>query len=723
MEEIRNKFLRIGVLVTLYIGWVTFYEIYLISSQLGLMDDPSFIRTGIIGFLVLLILLSLFTLSLYVLREIKSFQFLGRIITKIPGIRFLIFVVPGLIFFLLVVLILLHPFSESFGAFRLFTFLSWSVLFSLLISLGINLRKTFDRVRTYLSEKKALWILLIIFFITITTIIFLSPKNPFFQDILQRLILFAIVSLLSADCLSFVFPSKPWWSLWAFASLSLSIVLLISQEATLVTPYPFTLAWSEGKWMLDGSLILANKVYGFHSPIPFQEPTQAIFRAFPYLFSNTPSLLFQRAWGFVLSTGIPILTAVVFTRKFKSLNLFQKLLLGLLFLCLLSLGPIKFYLLIIFLVFMLLYNSKSNLRISLAVVASSLIVPPTRLNWYLVPGALVLFFHILETPYRGNLFKYLWKPVVFILLNAFVVGSIATLFFLFSGNSITVFSVLSSSPFLWGRLFFFPSSPLGLLVPAILLSAPSIWLIAIWMKRNRSSFHWVRSILVWLMLLLFFLGGLVISAKIGGGNNLHNLDIFFILLAVVSIYSVTNSIQTDPAQIYQNPRFPSYAILASAILFSLWLLYSLPGSTKLPNLQKSFDNVKTLQSKINQIKSTNSNPALFIYQTQLLASGLIQDIKPVANYDNVFLIEMAISNYQPVLEKFYDQLEAHTWSVIVMPPLYAKIKDISTGFAEENNAWVEKIIFPMLCSYQSVYVDKVYDYELLVPRGINHQCP
>jgi len=723
MDEAKNKFFRIGTLVTLYFGWVTFYQVFLISSKLGLMDNPSFIQAGIVGFLIVMILISLFTIGLFVPFFTELIKTIRGTFDKHPLLRLLTYIIPALLFFLLVILLIVRPFSGSFGAFRLFPLLIWSILFSLGVAFSFHGYMFMDRIIQFLGYKKVLWVLLVILFIAISTFFFLSPQNVFFQDFPQRLILFVILSLLGADCLSLVFTTKPWWSLWATALLIFSAVLIVSYEATLISPYPFTLGWSEGKWMLDGSLILAKKVYGFHAPIPFQEPTQAVLRAFPFLISNTPSLLIQRAWGFLLTVGIPLLTVIVLISKFKIRGFLYKLLVGLLVFCLLFLGPVKFYLLSIFLIFLFLYASKSNLRITLAVVVASLLIPPNRLNWYLAPGAFTLLFHILETPYNGNGFKYLWKPATLIFVNILVVGVNATLFTLFSGNPLTVFSVISSSPFLWYRLFFFPSSPLGVLVPAALISLPSIWFIAKWYRLNRLSFHWIRTTLTLSILLVFFLGGLLVSAKIGGGNNLHNLDIFFLLMAVVAVYAASQSIKGDRPLSPVNSRHTAYVSLANAILFSLWLLYSTPGAIKIPNQQQAMKAVQTLQSEIKQIQTTDPRPALFIYQTQLLTSGLIPGVKPVPNYDNVFLIEMAISNNQPVLREFYNQLEAHTWSVLVMPPLYAKIKDISTGFAEENNAWVEKIIFPMLCSYQSVTIDKDFDYELLVPRETNHQCP
>jgi hypothetical protein len=719
----RSKYLRIGTLITLYIGWIAFYPIYLISLKLGLMNDPSFIRTMIICFLTLLIILSLMTILWITPIGTKLSQYLEKGFYKSLLIRKLISIVPGLLLLLLMVLIVVHPFSESFGVFRLFPPLIWSILFTLGIALDVNRSKLMDTILEFLGKKKFIWVTLCIIFYSFTIFFFLSPTNGYFQSLPQRITLFIIVSLLSADFYTFVFNNLSWWSLYASSSLIFAGALIIVYQATLISPYPFTIGWSEGKWMLDGSLIFSNKVYGFHAPIPFQEPTQALFRAFPFLFSNTPSLLFQRAWGFLLMVGVPIFTAFILVSKFIIVTPLKKLFLGILYFCLLFLGPIKFYLLFIYLVFLILYKSNNILRGALAVVVASLLIPPLQVNWFLLPGSLFFLFYIMETPYSGSIFRYFWKPFLLLLVSLLIVGTDTMLYLFFSGNPLNGLNMISSSPLLWQRLLFFPSEPLGVLIPILIMSIPSTWLIVSWGKQNRFSIHWKRQIVLFMILLIFFLGGLLVSAKIGGGNNLHNLDIYILLLSVVTFYVAINSIKGDRFIQPVNTRILNFMIMANAIFFSLWLVYMTPGSIIFPRQQTAVTAVQSLQNKIGQIQDINPKPALFIYQTQLLTSGLIQGVKPVPNHDNVFLMEMAISNNQSGLQAFYIQLEQHTWSVIVMPPLYTKIKDSSTVFAEENNAWVERIIFPMLCSYQSVYVDQNFDYELLIPREANHQCP
>jgi hypothetical protein len=434
-------------------------------------------------------------------------------------------------------------------------------------------------------------------------------------------------------------------------------------------------------------------------------------------------LVVQRSWQFLLTIGIPLISGYFFMRRFKNLSFSQKFFFWLFLFCYFLVAPIKFHLLLIFFVFILLYDSHNFLKTIFAVVLASLLIQPGNFNWYPVPVALALLMHVLENKVQGNFLEYFKKPIYYGLINLFVVGVMYFIFNRFSGNLIGTFSVISSASLLWYRLLPSSSEPLGVIIPIIILSLPLFFIWAYFIRKNRTGFHAIRQLVIYLLLIVFFLGGLLVSVKIGGGNNLHNLDIFFLLMLVVVVYVSTNSIQGDKPLIPINSRSLTIICILNAFLFSLWLLYSTPGPLKIPNQNRALAAVQNLQTEITQIQSKDQKPALFIYQSQLLTSGLIQGTKPVPNYDNVFLMEMAISDNQTVLKEFYSQLEKHSWSAIVMPPLFPIIEDPSAGFVEENNAWVQKIILPMLCSYQSYDLDEDFNYEILIPREANHQCP
>jgi hypothetical protein len=57
-------------------------------------------------------------------------------------------------------------------------------------------------------------------------------------------------------------------------------------------------------------------------------------------------------------------------------------------------------------------------------------------------------------------------------------------------------------------------------------------------RSRRNDWLPLRLILILGALLVLFLGGLVVSLKIGGGANVHNMDAYFSLLLIVFAYLI-----------------------------------------------------------------------------------------------------------------------------------------------------------------------------------------
>ena len=80
-----------------------------------------------------------------------------------------------------------------------------------------------------------------------------------------------------------------------------------------------------------------------------------------------------------------------------------------------------------------------------------------------------------------------------------------------------------------------------------------------------------------------------------------------------------------------------------------------------------------------------------------------KDIPLTSDYELLTLMEMAISNNQPYLEKFRIDLENHRFGLIVVERQVEKIIENDSGyFSEENNAWVREITVPILDNYKEV---------------------
>jgi hypothetical protein len=89
----------------------------------------------------------------------------------------------------------------------------------------------------------------------------------------------------------------------------------------------------------------------------------------------------------------------------------------------------------------------------------------------------------------------------------------------------------------------------------------------------------------------------------------------------------------------------------------------------------------------------------------------------VPEYEKVFLMEMAMGNNQDYLNLFRQKLEDHAFVAVISDPLSTNIQGSNRGFADENNAWVEQVVLPMLAEYEGVLSWRNGEINLLVPQG------
>ncbi len=75
-----------------------------------------------------------------------------------------------------------------------------------------------------------------------------------------------------------------------------------------------------------------------------------------------------------------------------------------------------------------------------------------------------------------------------------------------------------------------------------------------------------------------------------------------------------------------------------------------------------------------------------------------------------------MANNSRYLNRFYNDLQHHRFDVIVIGTPNTPIKDpTKDAFAEENNAWVERVVLPLLQNYKVALI-LPSDVALMVPR-------
>jgi hypothetical protein len=544
-----------------------------------------------------------------------------------------------------------------------------------------------------------------------------------------RIAAFWILSLLGAVFLLAEkkdLESKPLETAW-LESLLVSLLVngfvykVLSYLGT-IKAYPFSLNWSEATRYYQASLLLSKSIYAQQIPPFFQDFSRYVLEVIPFL-GPVHNLFIARAWESFLWVGLNALTAWGLVRRFStpSERYGRALLLFLFIFLFIFQGPIYYYLLPCVLIVLWGFDSRSFLRSIFAVILASIWAGISRINWIPIPAMLALTLYLLENPVNGKpVWKYLLFPLGWTVAGLAAAWPSRLWFMKFSEADPAVFNAAFDSPLFFYRLF--PSSMYdwGVLPAALLMSAPALIIFYLILRKRWRSWHWIRLAGLGGMLLVLFAGGLIVSTKIGGGANLHNLDGYLALLTVTVCYLLLDHFPMDtspqtPLKLAAAPlTFPwpvTFALIAVPLVIAVRTRYPiLPAFKADPSAMQT---VAALQKVIDE-SAAEDGDVLFITQRQLLTFGLIQNVPMVGGYDNVDLMEYAIMGYPPGLKGFYTDLENHRFKLIIAP-YQSRVQTLEGSFAEESYSWYVYISEPLMKSYRVKAEFKDFDFLVLEP--------
>ena len=510
----------------------------------------------------------------------------------------------------------------------------------------------------------------------------------------------------------------------------IALITIVLCQATLhlslvywprVTDYPFAMGWSETSRYYYPSLFLSEKVYGREYPWPILHPTLHLLLAPPYLF-NAP-LSVHRAWQVAIRYVLVAAVVPALMTRLSIQGRATRWLVGLWMFLFLFMGPVYFHLTIPVILVLLGYSSQNDWRTLIAVILASIWCGWSRLNWYPMPGIIAAVLYLLEVPYKGkNLWRYLLKPGLWFVSGTLIAVLAQRIYVALSGvPDPGIFFTSLASDLLWYRLWPNASYFLGILPGAVLASSP-VWIAMFVVIRSRKDdWHPVRLVLILAALLILFLGGLLVSLKIGGGANLHNMDAYFSLLLIVLAYLVFARYR--PENGFAAKPIPLHWLLVIALLIMpawSYLQFNV-GSV-------NYDRIET-QNVLAQLQGyvdrTNAEGGeiLFITQRHLLSMHMLNNVKLVPEYEREDLMELAMSNNIPYLHKFREDMEDQRFALILVDPLNYNFLSKNRSFAEENNVWVSRIMKSILCNYREEAVFPQDVIALYVPQEGLRQCP
>jgi hypothetical protein len=366
-------------------------------------------------------------------------------------------------------------------------------------------------------------------------------------------------------------------------------------------------------------------------------------------------------------------------------------------------GPVFYHLIVVVMLVFWLAEAHKFWKTLIVVVLASIYAGFSRVNWVPMAPILALVLYFLEVPVSGNDFKsflrYLWKPAVWSVAGLGIGLATQQFWYLNSGNPVEIYESSFTSYMLWERLLPNPSYALGILPAILLVSAPLLIYLALGLKILRRNLHPIRLIALGAILLVLLAGGLVVSVKIGGGTNLHNLDMYLVVLLLIAteLYmGKTTTADSQPVKVTA-PLWLKFAAAAVPVLF----LASFNGlSTSTTDIRTANQELAVLQKYIDQAGAKDGE-VLFISQRHLLTFDLIKDTPLVHDYEKMLLQEMVMGQNEAYLAEFADQMYKQQYSMIISDPLPTKFRDPETmPLAMENNVVFTELVPLFRCAYR-----------------------
>ncbi len=480
-----------------------------------------------------------------------------------------------------------------------------------------------------------------------------------------------------------------------------------------VQTYPLALDWSETTWFYDASLFFSERIYGFRAPLSSLHPSRYLLQSVPYLIPGL-ALWAHRFWQVVLWIGLSLAGGLGLCKRIKPANRWLELGITAWFVLFTFQGPVYYHLMVVIIIVLFGFNKQHLGRSLIWVMIASIWAGISRVNWFPVAGLLGATLYILEKPQEDRSFWQYWRwPVLASLIGLMVGFGSQAVYAGISGRAAEDFVSAFRSPLLFYRLLPNEAFGMGVLLMLAVASLPPILFILRRLLSKWQAWQPLRLMGLLTILLALMLSGLVVSAKIGGGNNLHNLDAFLVFLAVTVMYLLFNRFIPDQPDDLPQPITPIVLILLMGFIPTLFLLNSLrPYGNR--DTDRAWDDITQVQALIDAW-ALEEGEVLFIQNRHLLTFGLIDGVKLVPEYEKVFLMEMAMSENETYLNHFRDDIESQRFDLIVIEPLFYYEKKSTEVFSEENNAWTKHVSRTLDQSYEVIFESEQSGLSVLIP--------
>ena len=569
------------------------------------------------------------------------------------------------------------------------------------------------------SSNNILWL---VFILTLGVFPFLvmGPSGKLLENLFFRSLLFIVITGLGTLLLKYLKPDRNWVESYLMVMLVYGTVYRIATYLQDISTYQLTLDWSEASRYYYASLFFSKSIYGIAVPPSVLHPTRYLMQTVPFLIPSIP-LWFHRFWQVLLWIVFTASTTILLTRRLFIQDKFRKYLVLLWAYLFLLQGPVYYHLLVMVILVLWGYNRKRSWRTLLIVAIASIWAGLSRINWAPVPGMLASTLYFFEVSVNKKPFwRYLLWPAVWSIIGTGLALVSQSAYVHWSGNPVAYFGSSFTSDLLWYRLFPSATYLLGVLPAAVLVSLPLLIVILSQLSIQWKQWHILRLLGLGAIIFVLFAGGVVVSTKIGGGSNLHNLDAYLVMFLVIGSFIYFGKFEPEQEAISQPLRW-TWIFFSLAVIVPVGFAITTGKQLSYPGKVQAEAGIAKIKEIVSQVVK-NQGEVLFVTERQLLTFHTI-DAPLVPDYERVFLMEMAMSNNTAYLDAFYDDLRSHRFALIVIHPQRINYQGASHQFGEENDAWVKRVTEPLLCSYKSILKLPDIRVELYVPRNGGEKCP
>lgn len=576
-----------------------------------------------------------------------------------------------------------------------------------------------------------------------------TPWGVVFRALPLRLLIWGM----ELAFLTFLLTSGPAlfsFSAWVGAVLLSGFSFTLAANLRLVTDFPFALGWSEGNRLWDYSMLFGADRYqlapGQGSWVHLSLGRQLV-GGLPFLYRNL-TIAQERAWiGLTYILPYVLLGWITFW-KARSDSPRRWLLAGLWGALFLLQGPIHPPLIFAAILTVLAWGTPLWLGAPLLVIAAYF-AEISRYTWAFAPAMWIGILEWVSDPWEGGrLSRRGWVRVVVLVLAGLFGGAILpNLVARFQGGGEGFSVKFTEQPLLWYRLLPNATYGPGILLALLIATGPLIALLAYLAFRREWPLAFWQKLAIAAPLLAFLIVGLIASTKIGGGGDLHNLDMFLLglLFTAALAWRYRDFLFTPPK------HGLSLAFLLLTLILPSWT--SLPRLAPLRVDERMIPTLLRLTDKeinykleperarralgllpppeqaqraldlVRQVvtEAQSRGEVLFMDQRQLLTFGYVQ-APLVVEYEKKYMMDQAMTPNVEYFRKFYDDLAKRRFALIITDPLFTPIKDASYAFGEENNAWVTWVSRPVLCYYMPIETIQDMRLQLLVPNPQATDC-